>query len=619
MEIQKKLEVRDIYIGKPDAKDEIISQSSDEFFKSFVIPQSFDYNELISGDKMFISGFKGTGKTALLLFLNNECLKVDNQTCSSFMLFKSDYNNIQRMNLENVSNNIIKTIDIQKDTLETEQDFEYIWRWILFKQIIDDNTRQHGGIFIEDKNWINFIETINKISADKSSSRFLKLPNKLKLGMHYISQPTGVQTVTPEIELDFNSKDNLKEYSHFVSLIDEATELFSCLSRKDIPYYLFIDELEAFYSEKVTLQRDLKMIRDMIITVKFMNDLIKKSNFNNIKFICSIRTEIINSICHYISPKEINKVISGYSCPLTWSYDNNNSYAHPIFEIWLKRIELSENKIGIQFKNYKEIYDKWFCPELHNTPTVTYILNNTWNKPRDIVRFLNATKNTQHSRRTLYTPGIFNECVSEYSEESLKELKEELNALYTPEEIKEIFMCLTGFKPIFSYDELIKRIEKYFKISFLNEKINSVLNDLYRVGIIGNNSLSSNISRWEYKGNQGIIFDEEWEIVIHRALWKTLSLSEKHGRIATIIEKNNSIDLYGTFVEAVVHKVVLGFAIVTFHVDGEKYNGSIYVNNLSEKRIKNIFDFVKPGDVLNASVLTYNSKHLKWNLTCLDM
>ncbi len=364
MDNKKKLMVQDIYIGKPDAKDEIISQKSDEFLRSFVIPPNFEFDELINKDKIFISGYKGTGKTALLLFLDAECKKRDNQTCSSFMLFKTQYGNIQRLGLEKISKNIIKTIDVAQDALKNEQDFEYIWRWIFLKQIIEDNSTYNSGIFVEDDNWFAFCSLVERILSEKSSNKFFKIPNKVKFGVEYTGDVSGAQTIKPEIILDFNDKENLKEYTQFISLIDSATNALTKLKRKDIPYYLFIDELEAFYAESSTLQRDLRMIRDLIITIKFFNDIFKTSHFQNTKFICSIRTEIVNSICQFIPPKEINKIVSGYACPLMWSYSNTNSYAHPIFEIWLKRIELSEDDIGNNYDNYKDIYDKWFCPEV---------------------------------------------------------------------------------------------------------------------------------------------------------------------------------------------------------------------------------------------------------------
>lgn len=619
MDKDRELTVQDIYIGKPDAKDEIISQKSDEFLKSFVIPPNFNFHSLISGDKIFINGYKGTGKTALLLYLNAKCKEIDEGTCSSFILFKTQYGNIQKMGLENISKNIVRTVTIDKDILEQESDFEYIWRWIIFKQIIADNIEYNYGIFNKDKNWDRFEDVVNSILSDKSTKRIFNMPTRVALGVGCTSNPNATTTVKPEVILDFEKNNNLKQYTQFIELIDKATESFTMLNRSDLPYYIFVDELEAFFAEQNILKRDLRLIRDLTITVKFFDNLFLQCNFEKTKIICSIRTEIINSISRFIPGKEINKIISGYECPLVWNYSNTNSYMHPIFEIWLKRIELSENNVGNTFKNSKKIYEKWFCPDVDGIPTVTYILNNTWNKPRDIVRFLNSTKNTLHSQRTMYTPGIFNECVQQYSQESLKEMKEELNALYSPEELEIIFMCLTGYKPIFSYEELVERVNKYFCNTFLPSKLGSVLNDLYRIGIIGNHSKSSNLFRWEYKGNEGIIFDDEWDITVHKALWKSLSLNDKHGKIAEIIEENSALDLYGRIVNCVVEKVVLGFVIVKFEDEGKIRYGSIHISQLSKEYVKNIFEFVKVGDELKAKVLTYDRRHLKWKLSCKEI
>lgn len=611
----KEIQVKDIYIGKPDAKDEALLSNS-EFLESYVIPPNYDYREIIENDKIIILGNKGTGKTALLFYLESECQKRDIASCTSFILFKSDYGSIQRIGLDKISRNIIKTINIENNELKNEQDFEYIWRWILFKHLIEENEKYNNGLFENDENWMSFVSLISGILPEGNNMKGFKMPSKVNIGCTYTNEMNGNQSFKPEVILDFESDNNFKEYQTFVSTIDNATEFFCHANKTDIPFFIFIDELEAFYSNDEILKRDLRMIRDLIISVKWLNDLLLLSNKKSIKVICSVRTEIVNSIMSFVVPKEINKIISGFSWPLIWNYSNTNSYAHPIFQIWLRRIQVSADKSGVSYNNLKSIYDNWFCPEVDNMPTVNYIINNTWNKPRDIVRFLNSTKNTIYSKRNVYTPAIFNNAISEYSLESLKELKEELNALYAPNEIEIIIMCLSGFKPSFSYGEFCERIEKYYKDSFLHNKKNEILNNLYRIGIIGNLSISSSLSRWEYTGFPGVILDDEWKIVVHRALWKSLSLSEKYGKVANIIEKNKSIDLYGKVFECTVSKIVLGFVIVTFEYNEETYHGSIHISELSNKYIRNIFSYINVGEKINAKVINYNVKHLKWVLTC---
>ena len=124
-----------------------------------------------------------------------------------------------------------------------------------------------------------------------------------------------------------------------------------------------------------------------------------------------------------------------------------------------------------------------------------------------------------------YSETAFTQCTAEYSMESMKEIKEELNALYSPKDIDSIIMCLTGFKKQFSVKELKERIELYFNNTLLNSDFVQILQDIYRVGIIGNKSKSTDIYRWQHKGDEGLILDDEWNIIIHRALWKNLSIN----------------------------------------------------------------------------------------------
>lgn len=69
---EKLLTIGDIYAGKPDANDEIKEQGYDEFVNSYIEPTGIDVEEIAItkyGSPYFVMGDKGTGKTALLHFL----------------------------------------------------------------------------------------------------------------------------------------------------------------------------------------------------------------------------------------------------------------------------------------------------------------------------------------------------------------------------------------------------------------------------------------------------------------------------------------------------------------------------------------------------------------------
>jgi len=65
-------------------------------------------------------------------------------------------------------------------------------------------------------------------------------------------------------------------------LIDEAEAALAKVNRTDIPYYIFIDELEAYYGNRQIFERDLALIRDLIFTVKRFNT-ISTSGDNSVK------------------------------------------------------------------------------------------------------------------------------------------------------------------------------------------------------------------------------------------------------------------------------------------------------------------------------------------------
>ena len=201
----------------------------------------------------------------------------------------------------------------------------------------------------------------------------------------------SLETDKASVEVDFGQLD-IEHENIFIEIIDKAQKYFKRLKRTDIPYYIFVDELEAFFSDVEIFKRDIRMIRDLLITVKEFNGMFASLGFKNTKIFSSIRTEIINSINRFVVSKEINKVISGFEVVLNWDYKSTNTYKHPIIEIWLKRIYMLESLNGENMR-MEQIYKKWFPEQIMDMDPAVYILNNSWLKPRDIVRYLLCMQN----------------------------------------------------------------------------------------------------------------------------------------------------------------------------------------------------------------------------------
>lgn len=597
--------IKDIYVGKPDAKDEIGFDGIEGFVKSFVIPDTFSIDGLLHGNNCFITGYKGTGKTALLFYLEYLLKTETPYACSSFIFFKDEFTETKKQELDGFSKRIMSSITIENDTMITNTDFESIWRWLLFKRIIADNEEYNNGLFANDIDWKEFTSTVSKIKAPSDIKKSI-IPQKIKLALPF-KDPASQAEFAPEIEVDFHKNKDDPNFTQFIYLVDEAEKEFAQLTRTDTPYFLFIDELEAYYGNKTIFMRDLYLIRDLIFTVKRFNNYFVV-NESKTKVICSVRAEIINAISRFIVTKELNKVTGGFEVPLIWNYSNTSSYMHPIIQILLKRIFISEDK---EVLDYKDIYNRWLPEKIHDIEPANYILNNGWNKPRDIVRMITSAQSSIKINETSFNQAVFDAIRKKYSFDSLTEIKEEMRALYTAEDIDTIINCFTGFKTKFSVQQLKARISCYYSRSILDMKFNQVLQDLYRLGLLGNYLPASQTYRWQHKGDEGIILSDEWRLMIHYALQGALSVGRKQDIGLSLRESLEK----GDMVNAVVYRVIPSFALVEMYHYGKKYSGRIYVGNLNMGYVKDIFRVVSEGDEFRAMVLDYNEKYKCWNLS----
>ena len=605
------IKIKDIYAGKPDAKDEIDFGGLEEFIKTYVVAEHFNVESLISGTNCFITGFKGTGKTALLFYLDSRFKEIDESTCSSFIFFKEEFTDTKRSELESIARRILSSISVEKNALVDNQEFEYIWRWLLFKRIVSDNEEYNRGLFIDDENWEKFESVIGKIKSPNNKRKFI-IPKKIKMAVPYV-EPSTQSVITPEVEVDLqNTSDD--NYLKFMEVIDEAERLLMNATRTDIPYYIFVDELEAYYGNISVFKRDLCLIRDLIFTVKRFNSNFSTINMKCTKIICSVRSEILTAISRFIVTKELNKVTAGFAVPLMWNYSNTSSYMHPIIQILLKRIAVCEGCVN---PDYKKVYERWLPENIHGIEPANYILNNNWCKPRDIVRLITTMQNSIYNSSKAFTQSVFDSIVKTYSEDSLIEIKEELRALYDTDQIDTIINCFMGYKTTFSVSQLKQRIKTYFQGSILEAHFTQVIDDLYRLGFLGNFLPVSKTYRWQHKGDSRVILSEEWRLVVHYALHGALSLGgqQNYGL------NRGELPEAGDVAQAIVKKIIKSFAIVEFRHYGKVYLGSIHISEFTKLGygyIPNLKSITQVGDEYKVVLKEYDKKRESWKVEIIE-
>jgi len=584
----QQLQIKDIYIGSIDAKDDF-KRNNREFIENFVFPKEFDMNEFLSSNKIFIEGLKGTGKTALLYYIKSIVDK-ENEL-SDMILFKSDYDDVKRIKLEQQND---KIISIEKNSGTKEKNFTYIWKMIILSKLLVLNEQSNYMLYNKSPELEMLTKYLQAIIKKNKKSPFSKFLKSIKFAK--ISATTPGFDSSLALEFDW---DSICDESNIDEKINECMTIFAYINEKQSPMKanIFIDELEAYYDIENVFKRDLTLIRDLIFTIKEFSEITYSLN-KNVKFVCAVRSEMIDAINRHISSKELNKSIYSFRHVLKWNYPNSTAIKHPIFQIWLKRIKNAEIKFNNSFLSDDDLFDKWFDKKINEKDTVDYIIHNTWNKPRDIVRFMQSAKTLNGVK---YNQVVFTNLKREYSKESWKEIAEELNATFTKEQINEIRKLFTGFINIFNYKQLLFQA-KAIGLIFIEENLENILQTLFRVGVIGNLSMDKKQHRWSHKDDDHLLTSNpNYLMEIHFALKNELA-------ITTVSENSLSYIDAGKIFKCRIDKIFSKRVRVEI-LDLGIYP-TIHVSELNlHKYIEDLSTIFNENDVIYAKVYRDNTRN----------
>jgi hypothetical protein len=491
------MKIGDLYTGDVEGKNEFTSDNIEQIENTFLKLDHLEDN-FINKNQYFIYGHKGTGKTSLLKYIEYKVREKNDIAIT--ILFKD-------IKQEPLTYTIFRTLLSQAEDKDTAA--ITFWKWFILSIIVND-------IF---PNYLNKDHLIfnAKNSMFQILSKFL-----LKL-IGGINVTTSLDDIDIEIKMPTTS------------MLNETNEIFSAgLKIKKLENYvkehlhkkvfILIDELETSTLTS-SFKEDSILIKNLILTVDNLNRI-----STNLALIVAVRTEILHNV--FTSGAELNKLLESKGEETKWTFDNFGE-GHPLMKMMIKKFRYSMNKFSPEEKEKidnatnNEIFERWFPNKLmddENGNNAKFLLHNTWNKPRDLVRFLQImqkkAKNKHYFERTEY-----DQSVKEYSSKAWIELKEELISILTDKEIQDIENVFANFSKMFTYDELVNRFKD--KTDLLMQKIKEIIRVLYKIGFLGNNykNGTTHIYRYSYRGDN--ILDENERIEVHRGLWKNFSLKEE--------------------------------------------------------------------------------------------
>lgn len=497
------LKLKDLYVGKIDGYNEFLEYGNGVCRELFFEYPNFDLDKILNGSVYYICGDKGTGKTMLLKYIESVISDNPATTFSEFIRFRKDVDDDQR--------NQIKRSGIPQspfeEVIESEVpsdpgiDCVLAWQVYLIKVIINRLRKTENGVFERTGDeWDNLCALLDAVYGDpKENSGIIKILPKIKHGNVEIHFPKHVK-----LSLDLEWADEAQKIVPFISIAKQIVALYSKLHPTENKIYIFIDELELSLKQTKKYDRDITLIRDLIFAVQYINE-ISKINRYNVYLITAIRNEVYKEV--KAKGLEINKPIHDFGVQISWHQKGGNIKEHPLLQMLSRRFQYSEKAHGLV--PTCNVFGSYFLNTVGRArvPIHNYILDQTWYRPRDIIRFFSIIQSVA-GEESFIDQKTFDIVKQRYSEEAWLEFEEILTVKYSDKEVVGIKHALSDMQVPFVLSDFISSIEgkaeMFEEVEYLKKKGRKpaqILRDLYDIGVIGN---YGDIPRFSFKGDTDI-------------------------------------------------------------------------------------------------------------------
>ncbi|MGN0590812.1 P-loop ATPase, Sll1717 family, partial [Ruminococcus sp.] len=341
--MQNILSLKKLQFGKTDAFNELKAFGDEWFTKAFFLFEKYEIEKFIDGSSYYICGEKGTGKTAMLRYL--QCiLSEDLNNLIIPIRFKTDLDREDKKSIIRAAGaaeikNVKEEVAENLEDFRTIEDAVYVWEVYILNKIF--HACQENGeyqLFEESSDLDAIKKLLNLIYPEYKNS----IVPKMKRGNLKISANIS-KLLDAEIQLEIGLDSSASSIS-FTKVAKAIVYRFSKLIYKENKVYILFDELELSMQSAKEHQRDIKLIRDLIIAIDRLNEICKLNNFG-IHIISSIRTEVIKSV--YNAGYEINKPIEDYGIIITWYQKGGNYEDNKLLKIIENKIIASEEINGI--------------------------------------------------------------------------------------------------------------------------------------------------------------------------------------------------------------------------------------------------------------------------------
>lgn len=514
------LRLSQLRVGKIDGKHEYLTPIREReraVFDAFLVPESVEPSRMNNGDIYFVSGFRGTGKTSLLRWHAEQ--QRAQGACTDFILFKSDLTEAQRLHISKEVG--ISWSDLDAKSMEISQDFKDAWTWFILHKI-GENIKNHPELCSNSADTAGTVVRLLGLNDDSIFKKAIGFMPRLE-GAH-VKLRADLKFFEGELGGDFRPSGNTGETT-LNALSSRVLHKLKNVSFAS-PLFVYFDELEAFYHTPEQHRRDQRMVRDLLFAVSSINDTFRGAK-KPIHLLAAVRSEVVDAM----GPlgQEVDRLVHDRGFLISWHHANR-SINHPLMRIVGNKIRASESAEGlIPSPNPLESY---FPNSIRGEAVEEFMLDRSFYKPRDIVWRLSIAQKL-FPNETKFSSDVLRETEIDYSSKLWDEVRYELSATYSDQEVDAIESSISGGAVSFDLAQMEERFAMASRFSQVigdllhRRSVREILSDLYRLGAIGNSfragPTGTNIlNRWSFRGDPKLLVDKR--MVVHPALLKRLSV-----------------------------------------------------------------------------------------------
>lgn len=398
---------KDIDFGEIDANAEhlvaLIRNDKPIFEKAFVSPPMQNLDRFKKQEKFLIYGQKGTGKSTILRHLEAEA--ASNGFMTDYIIFKDSVTEESDL----FDSGILSFVP-EQDILRVRHYLHVMKRMLLLKFLYLLIEAKGEAVASTIENSVPFLGKVidwfrNSSLADVSSY--------------------AIRTAFDlAASINKNEADALKSVD-FVRLLKSQNDtllkaIISQAKKEEFKAVIYLDEIHFAFKDNASYRQDAMLVRDCIAAALNLNDAFIRN-----KVSCYIQLAVRSEFLEHpvIAQAEIQNQIGSFGEPVDWSSEKYDKASY-LWKFILQRIKLKDNSVTSQmfFDNYV------------GRSRIVNLLEYTWSKPRDLIRYFNVVKRRFPNSISL-NKGDFDTVIKEYSIDAWRELRTALSSFLNESEL----------------------------------------------------------------------------------------------------------------------------------------------------------------------------------------